>query len=537
MYRKNQEDRQGGPVKTGWIQSLAYGVIRVVGVGIFLYLTYYCLRYSQYLFPQTREFPIEIQDVPIYNILAMLILCAAVFALQWMEMKLTERNKLWIERVFLALSLLWIACCCFWWISALDRQPVADQAYIYGGASYFMEGQYSFLGEGGYCASHPYQLGLIALVELLFLALGPYNYFAYQIMCAVMAVGIAFLGYCLLKELAVSFGARMIYCLLIMGCVPLVCYTSWVYGEIPSLFFAMLTACFVVRWENCGKKRYLACIVITCAIAVLARKASVILLIALCLLTVVCMIRCRNWQIGAAVLLAVLCSYFAYQGIYKMYEIRSGYEHSDGIPVNAWIAMGMMEQEGRCGWYNNMELSVYYSFEYDREATKEAMNGYIEERLDTFRANHAYARWFFERKVLSQWNDPLYQSVYFSAQDLERHPTEPGSFLEGLYSVPEVHDKAFHFADVMQFLVYFGMLLYYLFAIRKDAKPLEYLLAVTIIGGFFFSIIWEAKARYIFPYYVMMYPLTVMGYFEAARRGVEFICRSAIGKKKWKQRE
>lgn len=504
-------------MKTERLQSLAYGVIKVVGAGIFLYLTYYSLRYSQYMFPGTREFPIDIKGEPAHNILAVGILSAVAFGCLWLETKLTERSKLWIERIFLVVSLLWVAICSFWWISTLDRQPIGDQAFIYGGASYFMEGQYSFLAPGGYCGAHPYQLGLTALTELLFLVLGPYNYFAYEIVCAVMAVGIVFLGYCLLKELAVPFGARLLYCLLMMGCIPLVCYTSWVYGEIPSIFFTMLAAWFAVRWENSRKRRCLAGIVISCVIAMLTRRTSMILLIALCLLAMVHMIRYRKWQIGIAALLAVLCSSLAYQGIYKMYEIRSGIEHNDGIPTNSWILMGMQEQEGRCGWYNYIESSVYYAADCDREAAKEIIDGYIEERLDAFKADPAYARWFLKRKILSQWNDPLYQSVYFSAQDLDNHPAKPGSFLEGLYYVTEVHDKVFRFADIMQFLVYTGMLLYYLFAIRKDTRPLDCLLAVTIIGGFFLSIIWEAKARYIFPYYVMMYSLAVMGYCRAAQ--------------------
>jgi hypothetical protein len=159
-----------------------------------------------------------------------------------------------------------------------------------------------------------------------------------------------------------------------------------------------------------------------------------------------------------------------------------------------------------------------YATDCSCDETKEIMAGIIEERFHTFTDDPKYAVLFFRKKILSQWNEPLYQSIYFSAKNLRNDLLEPGSFLEGIYNRPEVHDKVFWFADLMQALVYFGMLLYYLFAVRKDTQPFAYLLAVTIIGGFFFSILWEAKTRYIFPYYVMMYPLAVVGYFRAVEQ-------------------
>ena len=37
------------------------------------------------------------------------------------------------------------------------------------------------------------------------------------------------------------------------------------------------------------------------------------------------------------------------------------------------------------------------------------------------------------------------------------------------------------------------------------------MLLIAVLGGFFFSVIWEAKARYVFPYFMMMLPYAAMG--------------------------
>ena len=76
------------------------------------------------------------------------------------------------------------------------------------------------------------------------------------------------------------------------------------------------------------------------------------------------------------------------------------------------------------------------------------------------------------------------------------------------------------------------MLCYFVFAVKKDSNILQHMLAVAMIGGFLFSIIWEAKARYIFPYYVMMYPLAAVGYWQALTQ-----IRFMFGRKQKRQSE
>lgn len=501
-------------VKVQKLQNLAYGVIRVTGAGIFTFLTGASLIYSQVMPPQGQELPVNRADNPLGNILAAAILSAVIILIVLFEKRLSAVGKKRAETVFLMISMLWVGCCGFWWIGAFDRLPEGDQAFLYAGASYFLEGNYSFLGPGGYCEMYPYQLGLTALMELLFLVVGTYNYYAFEVICVFLSIGIVLLGYCLLKELAVSSGVRILYCLFIMGCIPLICYTSWVYGDVPSIFFIMLTAWLAVRWHNRSGKWRLAGMVSAAIIAVLVRKNSMILLVALGLLAIVYTVRYRRWQMAAAVLLAVIGSMLCYQGVYKMYEYRSGYEHNSGLPINSWIAMGMMENGGVCGWYNNMPKEVLNALNYDYQATEDAMTEQIRDRLGFFVKNPGRAVRFYGKKILSQWNDPLFQSIYFSGKNLEYDSPAQGSFLDGVYNGTEEHERILGFADRMQFLIYLGMLLYFLLAVGKETQPLELLLAVVIIGGFFFSILWEAKARYIFPYYVMMYPLAAAGYFK-----------------------
>lgn len=66
--------------------------------------------------------------------------------------------------------------------------------------------------------------------------------------------------------------------------------------------------------------------------------------------------------------------------------------------------------------------------------------------------------------------------------------------------------------DVYQSLIYWGALLFLLLMIRKKI-PVEKLgLIIVVIGGFIFYIFWEAKSRYVFPYFMMMLPCACCGW-------------------------
>ena len=61
-----------------------------------------------------------------------------------------------------------------------------------------------------------------------------------------------------------------------------------------------------------------------------------------------------------------------------------------------------------------------------------------------------------------------------------------------------------------QVLLYGGifiLLIMHLVLRKKDPRSLEwYTLLIAAFGGFLFSLIWESKPRYVFPYFLLMIP-------------------------------
>lgn len=496
--------------------AAANWIVRITGAVIFLVLTWYSLRYTQYMIVGEKEIAHNVKDSVVGNCLALAVGISLVGLFWVFAKRVAVRIQERVMRVFVAFSVLWMGGWGYWWISVVDRKPEGDQAFVYGAATYFSEGNYVFLRPRGYCGLCPHQLPLIAMIELLYLVVGLHNYFACQVLCTLLAAGSVWLGYRLLWEMTQNCGAVILYSIVMLGCLPLIFYTGWVYGDVPSIFFTMFAAWSLLRYERTGHVRWLAGLVLAMTFALLVRLHSAVFLIALCLVGAVYILRKKDLKLLTALVLSVILPIIAYQGVFKMYEIRSGMPHAKGMPSISYISMGMQDIDGKCGWYTTYCVDVFKMVGCDPALAAEISRQDIHDRLEEFRADPAYAWRFYRDKVLSQWNEPLYQSLYFGNKFHTPLKEAQAAFIERLKL--EAFDNLLLICDRMQFVIYVGTFFYFVLAVRKKSNILQHLMAVALIGGFLFSIIWEAKARYIMPYYVTMFPIAVKGYWELVGR-------------------
>jgi len=507
------------------VSKICFGIVRITGAVMMLLLVICALADTWYMLPGGSESSLHKWDNVPANLLAAVFCCMLVLGLLRMERRLGDRARRWIPEGIAVLTALWAFLVGIWWTFSAQRLPVGDQAFIYGGASYFRAGQFSFLEEGGYCHIYPYQLGLISMVELLYHVIDPLQYRPLQVINALAAAGIVYTGYRLVREWSGSFCAEVLYCLLMGLCFPLFFYTPWVYGDIVSIFLAFLGAYFLCCYGKSGKIRYLTGMTLALALAQLVRQTTTILYVALVLIVLVHFIRKGDKKLLVTALISVMLPLLAFTGIYRVYEVRSGLAQSKGIPTVVTLAMGMQESWRGCGWDNNYQKDVYNAAAYDYDKMQETGVQEIKNRLMFFAEHPVYAVKFYWKKFLSQWNGPLYQSVFFTADYRQSAPPPKGTLAE------RISGPAFwpllEICDRVQFAVYLGMLFWFLLAVKEEKGILRQLLAVTILGGLCFSMLWEAKTRYILPYYLFMFPCAAVGYWEFCTGAVK---RKKIGK-------
>ena len=85
--------------------------------------------------------------------------------------------------------------------------------------------------------------------------------------------------------------------------------------------------------------------------------------------------------------------------------------------------------------------------------------------------------------------------------------------------------KAFvRIMDAYQSLIYTGAFLFLADSVRKKKTLEVYLWLIIVLGGFLFYLFWEAKSRYILPYYIAMIPMAACGY-DLLIRKIPFIIK------------
>lgn len=107
--------------------------------------------------------------------------------------------------------------------------------------------------------------------------------------------------------------------------------------------------------------------------------------------------------------------------------------------------------------------------------------------------------------MLEQWGEPTYGSMILTYE--EENAAEgvkmiyTGSILAKLISIENYY----------AFLVYFSVCICVLARLKKQDNIWQMLLLIVVVGGILFSLIWETKSRYVFPYVICMIPYMAYG--------------------------
>lgn len=452
-------------------------------------------------------------DNPFWNLLG----TCAFIALTLLCCRPVCRNPAKGKQILLALVLSWILVLGGLLILFGRTAPAADAWSVYSAAESLAAGDLSVIHPSdSYLSYYPQQVGLMAFFELLIRLwkLLPVDLQAYHfIKCiyVILTCVIVWFQYRTVHLLWQKDEADCIY-LILAGCsLPLIMYSSFVYGETPS--FAAMTAGIyfllkLLKSTDGFRLRYAVCSLLSLTLAVMLRKNTLIVIIAVLLVAVLEALKNRRRGLLAYAVLCAVCSLSILPVTQKAYELRAGNTLRSGVPAMSYFAMGTQEASRGNGWYNGYNFNTYQESGMDAALTSQISRQFLEERMEYFKAHPGYAANFYWNKYLSQWADGTYASRQATLATLGGRNALAESFYTGKSSRFYIE-----FCNIYQNVLYLGCFAGILGALLRQKKVPLYLWLGLIgaFGGFLFHMIWEANARYIFPYGLLLLPYAACG--------------------------
>ncbi len=245
--------------------------------------------------------------------------------------------------------------------------------------------------------------------------------------------------------------------------------------------------------------------VVFISFAALLKMNYLIILIAMAAVVVYDVFRNKNWK-GALLYFAAV--------VVVMGGMKTGcntcirnivkVELSDGVPYEAWAAMGLQEGVRGAGNYNGYNREVYVDNGYDNLQAKKEARESIKESMHTFAADPGYALNFFARKTASQWNNPNFWAIINGVET-----KRGGAWLVNSIQTGNAKVILEFFLNLFQTWILLGTVCYII--MEKGKSEFEWIFLLIFLGGFLFHTIWEAGARYAFPYYLLLIPYGGMG--------------------------
>ena len=510
------------------------------------------------------------------NFLLMALLLGLLLAL-YLGYSYKSKHMMFVLELALAAYVLIIGIV---WVLDVQSIPAADSRNVFDAATGAAKGNYnamqSFSGfynnkmyDGySYFDFYPFQLGFVAFSEFVYRIFGTESSMPMQII-NVMSLASAYFAVARITRLLFkSRKVELIAVGMLTLCLQPILFCTFVYGNIIGMSCAIWASLFLIKYFQTGSYAWIYPAGGLLVLAVLVKYNNMIYLVAFVIMLVIHIVKMKKWQsavIAAAMIAVVLISNAL---VTVHYESRTGVSYASGVSQTLYLDLGLQESSMAPGWYTHTAKDIYTeyylapkfkgenadeikknpnrynnkynsdpSFMGDSDASvgdankvaKDGVHGVINkqdkdgifDRLGIFADDPEYAFDFFSKKILSQWNEPTFESIWVSkvkshtATDEQFEKSGGKNIIDSSQTTgltKAVYEKSagqaleLHFNMYMQLMyILFAAGIYMLFINRKTNIE-TVLLPLVLLGAFGYHLLFEGKSQYILTYIPLLVP-------------------------------
>ena len=416
------------------------------------------------------------------------------------------------------------------WVCTVRSVPAADSANLFEAAAGAAQGKYEALRDGqafynhsfysdyNYFNFYPFQLGFVAFSEFIYRIFGADSSMPIQII-NVLCVGASYFALAritrlLFKRKSIEF----IAILMLAGCLQPILFCTFAYGNIIGMCCAIWASLFLIKYFQTEEYKWLAPCGVLLVLSIFVKYNNMIYLAAFVIMLLVHTFKRKKWQSVAFAAALVAVAIGSNSLVIMHYESRAETEYASGVSQVLYLDLGMQESYMAPGWYTTIAKDTYIQSQLDNDLANERAWENIGERMEAF-GDLDYALDFYSKKILSQWNEPTYESIWVSKVkqhtiDDDKAPghtknisTEEMKGLgEAVYRQSLGQLLELHFAFYMQIIYILFAVGIYLMFINRKTNIETVLLPLVLLGGFSYHLLFEGKSQYILTYIPLLIP-------------------------------
>lgn len=453
-------------------------------------------------------------------IIYILVSIVMVIVINWIN---SFNMKKHIKIIFTVISIGVYATFQVIWIQNSFLKAEADSGFVYGTAKLLFNHQ-DIMKEHilKYFSYYKQNIGLVIIYRVLMQIFHTdnINLFRYfNVVCNVVTVLGLYWIYIMLEKNNKPNG--WLFYVLILGFLPISLLSTWVYGDFIGLSLGILSIACMIKYIKDKKVQFFIFSSLSMALSIIARGNSLIFIIAITMYLLFTIKEekttkekiIRLLMIFLFIIISVAPNKILTGYISNKYQLNDKKEKS----VITYLYMGVSEGKLANGWYNdeineiNTEMKEH---EKEDKTIENKTKEKLKERVKYLLKNPGYTYWFYKYKVLSMWAEPTMGSKVYNTQidaDMAENKIFVAIFEGHKFEVLKSSQK------IIIYIIFAGSLICVIMN-KKEISNEMILLILVFLGGFSFHILWEAKARYIIPYVVILIPLSVIGINELIRK-------------------
>ena len=411
----------------------------------------------------------------------------------------------------------WTAILGVIWIYSVTSVPAADSANLFEAATNSANDDYSkFFNNSGFYFSEyynghnyfhffPFQLGFVFFSEIVYRIFGTDSSMPVQI---INVLSLASAYFALARITALLFKRKsieFIAILLLAVCFQPVFLCTFVYGNIIGMSTAVWACLFLIKYFQTNRWVWIIPAACLLMLSTIVKYNNLIYLVAFGIMLILHAVKNKKWQsLAFALAMCILCVGSS-KLIIMSYEARANTQFESGLTQTMYFDLGLQESPMAPGWYTKTAVNDYMKGGFDAERGNAVAQTSIDRRLEEMSDDLGYAFDFFGKKILSQWNEPSYESIWIS--QVKQHSHELSDLAKDIYNNGFRGQLfALHFNFYMQILfVLFALGIYLLFIDRKTNIE-TVLLPLVLLGAFGYHLLFEAKSQYACTYIPLLVP-------------------------------